>query len=103
MEESHLWTDSRGEILITDTDSIAFLKFQPIPFLPPSRAQDKSIFSPVHLNHAPKSAHGCNCQRLLFEDKVAFFTARGIEVNEELSFDYGNNFWVNRKDEIVHE
>jgi len=62
------------------------------------RAKDRSIFSPVHLNHAEKNTHPCNCIRLLEEDRVAFFTSRTISPGDELCFDYGSNFWSGREE-----
>mmetsp|Transcript_56681 Transcript_56681/g.169337 ORF Transcript_56681/g.169337 Transcript_56681/m.169337 type:complete len:84 (-) Transcript_56681:185-436(-) len=61
------------------------------------RAQDRSIFSPVHLNHVDGDQEGCNCFRLLEGTQVAFFTSRPIEGGEELCFDYGKNFWRGRE------
>jgi hypothetical protein len=61
------------------------------------RAQDRSSFSPVHLNHADKGTQECNVGRLLEDDRVAFFTSRDIVGGEELCFDYGSNFWAGRK------
>lgn len=65
------------------------------------RAQNKNVFSTVHLNHADKNTPQCNCIRLLEDDRVAFFTSRVIEVDEELCFDYGSNFWSGRENEKV--
>ena len=61
------------------------------------RAQERSSFSPVHLNHEDKGKPGCNCVRILEEGRVAFFASRRIEVGEELCFDYGSNFWKGRE------
>lgn len=61
------------------------------------RAQDRSKFSPVHLNHADKGTKECNIIRLLEDDRVAFFTSRDILKDEELCFDYGSNFWKGRE------
>jgi len=61
------------------------------------RAQDKRIFSPVHLNHADKGKEECNVVRILEGNRVAFFTSRDIAANEELCFDYGSNFWKGRE------
>ena len=65
------------------------------------RAQDRTRFSPVHLNHADKTTPLCNCLRLLCEDSqnVAFFTSRTVAVGEELCFDYGANYWKGREAE----
>mmetsp|Transcript_58467 Transcript_58467/g.143010 ORF Transcript_58467/g.143010 Transcript_58467/m.143010 type:complete len:140 (+) Transcript_58467:35-454(+) len=74
-----------------------------------NRAQDRSKFSPVHLNHSDKDSPGCNCIRLLSDDddddddddgvpRVAFFTSRPVEKEEELCFSYGDNFWTDRQD-----
>ena len=61
------------------------------------RAQDRSTFSPVHLNHADKGT----CLRILQDGRCAFFTARDVEKGEELTFDYGANYWRGReKDKI---
>lgn len=59
------------------------------------RAQDRSTFSPVHLNHADKP--DSNCLRILEDQRCAFFTARDIEEDEELTFDYGTNYWRGRE------
>jgi SET domain-containing protein len=72
------------------------------------RAQDRSTFSPVHLNHSDKGTTACNCIRLLSDDdedgdgnnsnsRIAFFTSRDIQQGEELCFSYGNNFWMGRE------
>ena len=68
------------------------------------RAQDRSVFTPAHLNHAKKTDRGCNCLRILTNDNtnVAFFTARDVEAGEELCFDYGDAYWEGRRqDEII--
>ena len=67
------------------------------------RAQDRTTFSPVHLNHADKTSPQCNCMRLLSDDgqHVAFFTSRAIQVGEELCFDYGTNYWIGREHEKI--
>lgn len=57
------------------------------------RAQDKSVFSTVHLNHADRDSTGCNVIRILEDDRIAFFTSRFVHAGEELCFDYGSNFW----------
>jgi SET domain-containing protein len=57
------------------------------------RAQDKSLFSTVHLNHADQESLNCNVIRLLEDDRIAFFTSQFIHAGEELCFDYGSNFW----------
>jgi hypothetical protein len=77
-------------------------------------AEDKSRFTPAHLNHAEKGTPECNCLRLLRQDDdldsstgtgsdlcsiVAFFTARDISVGEELCIDYGADFWRGRENE----
>lgn len=72
------------------------------------RAQDRSTFSPVHLNHADKSPD-CNCLRILRDNdddddqqqQCAFFTARDIQVGEELAFDYGANYWRGREQDKI--
>ena len=64
-----------------------------------ARAQDRSTFSPVHLNHADGSE--CNCVRMLQDSRCAFFTARNVQVGEELTFDYGANYWRGRQDEKI--
>jgi hypothetical protein len=61
------------------------------------RAQDRSTFAPVHLNHEDKGKAGCNCLRILDDGRVAFFTARRIGAGEELCFDYGASYWEGRK------
>ncbi|KAG7370563.1 SET methyltransferase domain containing protein [Nitzschia inconspicua] len=82
-----------------------------------ARAMNRSVFSPVHLNHADKGTPACNCVRFLEQKPendqkdghgkwdssytVAFFTSRDIEENEELCFDYGFNFWKGREKEKV--
>jgi len=62
------------------------------------RAKDRTIFSPVHLNHADKNTPPCNCVRLLEENRVAFFTSCNISIGEEICFDYGSNFWSGREE-----
>lgn len=62
-----------------------------------TRAQNRSIFSPCHLNHADKDSSENNCVRVLEEGRVAFFTSRKIEELEELCFDYGDNYWRGRE------
>lgn len=59
------------------------------------RAQDRTTFSPAHLNHADKGTDECNCLRVLGENNVdvAFFTARDVREDEELCFDYGAQYW----------
>jgi len=59
------------------------------------RAQDRSKFSPVHLNHADKPES--NCVRILGDQRCAFFTGRCISEGEELTFDYGSNYWRGRE------
>jgi hypothetical protein len=61
------------------------------------RAQDRDIFSPVHLNHEDKGEVGCNCVRVLSEGQVAFFTSRNVHIGEELCFNYGVNYWQGRE------
>lgn len=63
------------------------------------RAQNRSLFSPVHLNHADSIENACNCLRVLGEGRVAFFTSRRIQIGEELCFDYGSNYWRGRENE----
>lgn len=63
------------------------------------RAQDRSTFSLVHLNHADKP--DCNCLRILQDQRCAFFTARDIEQGEELTFDYGANYWKGREQDKI--
>jgi len=65
------------------------------------RAQDKSEFAPVHLNHADKGTPGCNIIRLLEDDRVAFFTLRDIIPGEEMCFNYGANFWKGREGDKI--
>ena len=57
------------------------------------RAQDRSCFSPAHLNHEDSDKEGCNCVRVLDKEGkgVAFFTQRLVAEGEELCFDYGYN------------
>lgn len=62
-----------------------------------SRAQDRTIFSTVHLNHAQKESPACNVIRLLEDDRIAFFTSRTVHAGEELCFDYGSNFWKGKE------
>ena len=64
-------------------------------------ANDRTSFSTVHLNHVDKGTYGCNCIRILEDDRVAFFTSRDINIGEELCFDYGSNFWIGREDSKV--
>ena len=63
------------------------------------RAQDRSTFSTVHLNHADKPE--CNCLRILEDNRCAFFTARDIAQDEELTFDYGANYWRGREQDKI--
>ena len=65
------------------------------------RAQDRSCFSPAHLNHEDGNKEGCNCARVLDKQGtgVAFFTQRLVSEGEELRFDYGKNFWKGREDQ----
>lgn len=84
--------DNTGEYLLSLDGGITFLDGH-------ERAQDRSVFSPVHLNHKDKEDPGCNCFRLSDKDIVALFTMREILVGEELSFDYGNNYWRGREDD----
>ena len=65
------------------------------------RAQDRSCFSPAHLNHEDSDKEGCNCVRVLDKEGkgVAFFTQRLVAEGEELCFDYGRNFWKGREDQ----
>lgn len=65
------------------------------------RAQNRKTMSPVHLNHEDKEKEGCNCLRILENGCVAFFTARQIDVGEELCFDYGDNYWKGRESEKI--
>ena len=67
------------------------------------RAQDRSSFSPAHLNHEDGDKEGCNCVRVLDKEGkgVAFFTQRLVAEGEELRFDYGRNFWKGREDQKV--
>lgn len=65
------------------------------------RAQDRTTFSPVHLNHADKDKPECNCLRILQNGQCAFFTARDIDKGEELSFDYGANYWRGRSQQKI--
>jgi SET domain-containing protein len=61
------------------------------------RAQDRSTFAPVHLNHEDKGKSGCNCFRNLDDGRVAFFAARPINAGEEMCFDYGASYWEGRE------
>ncbi|CAJ1961273.1 unnamed protein product [Cylindrotheca closterium] len=79
------------------------------------RAQDRSVFSPVHLNH--EDASKANCVRMLLTflshdengsdnnngriKQCAFFTSRDIACGEELTFDYGSNYWRGRESEKI--
>ncbi len=62
-----------------------------------ARAQNRTVFSPAHLNHADSDTFECNCFRLLQNRTVAFFTSRDIRQGEELCFDYGPNYWRGRR------
>ena len=64
-------------------------------------AQDRSNFTPAHLNHQDKGEDGCNCLRIAKDERVAFFTSREVLAGEELCFDYGSNYWRGRKDEKI--
>mmetsp|Transcript_24476 Transcript_24476/g.44275 ORF Transcript_24476/g.44275 Transcript_24476/m.44275 type:complete len:204 (-) Transcript_24476:369-980(-) len=65
------------------------------------RAQNRTIMSPVHLNHEDKDKDGCNCLRILENGNIAFFTSRRIEVGEELCFNYGLNYWKDRENQKI--
>ncbi|CAB9529322.1 expressed unknown protein [Seminavis robusta] len=89
--------DNGGEYLLSIDGGVTFLDGY-------ERAQDRTVFSPAHLNHADSNSVGCNCVRLSSSEQpslVAFFTARDIAVGEELCFDYGSNYWRGREDEKV--
>ena len=86
-------------------------------------ATTTTTFTPAHLNHADKDTVECNVIRKLvyvpdelddeFDDefdssdafnsyprnlpRVAFFASREIQIKEELCFDYGTNFWKEKK------
>eukprot|EP00546_Thalassionema_frauenfeldii_P021246 CAMPEP_0178902470 /NCGR_PEP_ID=MMETSP0786-20121207/4619_1 /TAXON_ID=186022 /ORGANISM="Thalassionema frauenfeldii, Strain CCMP 1798" /LENGTH=79 /DNA_ID=CAMNT_0020573733 /DNA_START=335 /DNA_END=574 /DNA_ORIENTATION=+ len=64
-------------------------------------AQNRVRFTPAHLNHADKGQDACNCLRILEDGRVAFFTARSIDVGEELCFDYGSSYWEGREAEKI--
>lgn len=66
-----------------------------------TRAQNRTVFSPVHLNHADQDTLECNCFRLLQNRTVAFYTAREVSEGEELCFDYGSNYWRGRENEKI--
>lgn len=69
------------------------------------RAQDRSVFSPVHFNHEESTKS--NCLRMLItipdnnQRQCAFFSSREIEHGEELTFDYGDNYWRGRESEKI--
>ena len=84
--------DNGGDYLLAIDGGMTFLDGY-------ERAQDRTVFSPVHLNH--KDAQGCNCVRVMSDKRVAFFTKRDIQVGEELCFDYGSNFWRGRQDKKI--
>ncbi len=75
--------------------------FRCILFCTKCRAQDKSEFAPVHLNHADKGTPECNVIRLLEDGRVAFFTSRDIIPGEEMCFNYGANFWKGREGDKI--
>ena len=71
-------------------------------------AQNRNIFTPAHLNHADSNPDDdndakdpCNCIRILENGNVAFFTKRVINIDEELCFDYGKDYWVGRENDKI--
>ena len=64
------------------------------------------------MNHAPKDSPKCNVerrrQRWSFRSHTAtkgrairFFLSKDVEAGEELSWDYGDRFWIGREDAIL--
>ena len=99
--------DNIAELVETNTDYVMSLDGG-ITFMDGyERAQNREIFSPVHLNHADKTSAGCNCLRVLSSQgqgqgqQVAFFTARDVNIGEELCFDYGENYWKGRENQKI--
>lgn len=93
--------DNPGEYLLSLDGGLTFLDGH-------ERAQDRSTFAPVHLNHADRGSEFCNCLRKLSggcgDDGaagVAFFAKREIQVGEELCFDYGSGYWRGREADKV--
>ena len=92
--EASIVADNSGEYLMSLDGGLTFLDgFE--------RAQDRSVFAPVHLNHKDKDDDGCNCVRRFAKGEVAFFTKREIQVSEELCFDYGTSYWRGREADKV--
>ena len=87
-------SNNAGEYLLSLDGGVTFLDGY-------ERAQNRSIFNPVHLNHKDKSDEGCNCFRLAEKETVAFFTSRDILIGEELCCDYGGNYWRGRESDKI--
>eukprot|EP00240_Pyramimonas_obovata_P016298 CAMPEP_0118945986 /NCGR_PEP_ID=MMETSP1169-20130426/43383_1 /TAXON_ID=36882 /ORGANISM="Pyramimonas obovata, Strain CCMP722" /LENGTH=271 /DNA_ID=CAMNT_0006891847 /DNA_START=207 /DNA_END=1022 /DNA_ORIENTATION=+ len=62
-------------------------------------ARSSSTFTAGHMNHSKERA---NVVRRVYRDQrcVAFYTKREIEAGEELLFDYGDDYWKNRDDQV---
>lgn len=67
------------------------------------RAQDRTTFSPVHLNHSSSSSDMKNCLQIMENGQCAFFTARDVQQGEELTFDYGDNYWRGRESDLIED
>ncbi|DBB09159.1 hypothetical protein WJX82_002108 [Trebouxia sp. C0006] len=63
-----------------------------------SRAPDASTFSPCHMNHST-SRHNVVRSTSRRQQKVSFFTATDIKIDEELLLDYGATYWKTREDQ----
>ncbi|DBA77301.1 hypothetical protein WJX79_008098 [Trebouxia sp. C0005] len=63
-----------------------------------SRAPDTSAFSPCHMNHST-TRHNVVRSTSRRQQKVSFFTATDIKVDEELLLDYGSTYWKTREDQ----
>lgn len=63
-----------------------------------SRAPNTSIFSPCHMNHST-TRHNVVRSTSRRQQKVSFFTAADIKVDEELLLNYGSTYWKTRENQ----
>ena len=54
----------------------------------------RTIFAMI--NDARFSEYSYNCEFRLFDDRAEVWSIKNININEELYFDYGNNYWKYR-------
>ena len=47
-----------------------------------------------------KERFECNCIAIMDNKQVTFFTACDVNVNEELCWDYGSDYWRGREDKV---